>query len=449
MKAECIGLVFGKFDPFHKGHEFLVRRALDHCDKIIMLVYDHPGLDSIPTKERVQLIRSIIDDKKLKIIEAYGSPIAGYSKKIRKAHNDYLHKQLQRGIKINKVFCNEWYGKDIAKSLKAKLIRIDPKRKKYGVSGRDISKNPEKYLKYLHPLIAKRLLKNDFIDMDSLNKISKKNAEKFKRKIRRLNLNQDEEKLFGIKYWNIKDFNRKNLPINVGRLRSKKIFSKPKGIRFLDMPIRMPRQGWAIPLGLSQFKEVIFKAAEYERITNPNFYNLYVYITVDQKNVKPNKSQRRPGCHSDAYITDELGTQMDVVAENRKYIEKQKGELVENTYICYDKLPTEFFPGPFSLKDTKNCDKVLKNFDQTSKKQKPIKYPSHTLLRLNPYDIHRASINETGKTLKRTFVKISFSKKKYNRKGNTINTLFNYKWKMIPRNPKKRGHRYASPTLKI
>ena len=30
------GLVIGRFQPFHIGHEFLVRKALDECDKVIV-----------------------------------------------------------------------------------------------------------------------------------------------------------------------------------------------------------------------------------------------------------------------------------------------------------------------------------------------------------------------------------------------------------------------------
>jgi len=31
-----IGLVFGKFAPFHNGHEMLIREALEQSDKVIV-----------------------------------------------------------------------------------------------------------------------------------------------------------------------------------------------------------------------------------------------------------------------------------------------------------------------------------------------------------------------------------------------------------------------------
>ena len=65
-------------------------------------------------------------------------------------------------------------------------------------------------------------------------------------------------------------------------------------------------------------------------------------------------------------------------------------------------------------------------------------YPIHTLLRLDPYVVHRASVAETDTY--RTFVKVSVSNKKYARMGNTHNDLFDYDWTMKERNNNERNH---------
>src|SRR5579862_5927631 len=35
-KKYKIGLVIGRFQPFHNGHEFLIKSSLEFCDKIII-----------------------------------------------------------------------------------------------------------------------------------------------------------------------------------------------------------------------------------------------------------------------------------------------------------------------------------------------------------------------------------------------------------------------------
>ena len=37
-KEQKLGIVIGRFSPFHKGHEKLIKTALDQCDKLIVLI---------------------------------------------------------------------------------------------------------------------------------------------------------------------------------------------------------------------------------------------------------------------------------------------------------------------------------------------------------------------------------------------------------------------------
>ena len=53
--------------------------------------------------------------------------------------------------------------------------------------------------------------------------------------------------------------------------------------------------------------------------------------------MQPNKTQRRPGYHSDAYETEETDSGA------------AEGKTADNTYVVYDAIPTHFQPGPFPL----------------------------------------------------------------------------------------------------
>lgn len=241
------------------------------------------------------------------------------------------------------------------------------------------------------------------------------------------------------KLWDIEEFNKVNLPEVIGQISNKEAFSKFNNIRVLDMPIYMPGQGWGIPNDITQFLEPIELACKSEERFGNFFKDHYVYITVDQKVVEKGNTGRRAGAHSDAYIESKLtGNQIDLTFENADIIKQEEGE-VSHTYIVTDIFPTEFFDAKFPLEKT-DCDSAMQTFDEIAKQSKVITYPTYTLLRLDPFIVHQAAI--ATETARRTFVKISFSRKQYNREGNTHNDLFDYNWKMAKRK-EKRNHPWS------
>ena len=240
------------------------------------------------------------------------------------------------------------------------------------------------------------------------------------------------------KTWNIQQFNQVNLPDVVGKL-TPDIFPKFRGVRYLDMPIHMPQQGWRIPDEIADFSYVIDMIKAHEKQYGDFEADHYVYITIDQKQVEAGRTGRRPGAHSDAYI-ETKDAQLDITTENAEYIAQEAGE-VSHTYILYDCLPTEFFNAPFPLEKTE-CAASLETFDAIAEKSEVVTYPTHTILKLDPFVVHRCSLCE--ETTKRTFVKVSISRKQYARQGNTVNPLFDYNWQMSKRSPHERNHPWAA-----
>ena len=240
------------------------------------------------------------------------------------------------------------------------------------------------------------------------------------------------------KQWDISEFNKTNLPEVVGQVQ-KAQFPAFSGLRYLDMPIFMPNQGWRVPEELSPLKHIISKVIGHEKTYGDFEKDHYVYITVDQKTVPAGATGRRAGAHSDAYI-EIKNAQIDVTPAHSNCIKKQTGE-VSHTYIIYDCLPTEFFKAPFPLTRT-DCASSLQTFDDIAQKSPVVTYPAYTILKLDPYVVHRCSI--CPQKTKRTFIKVSISRKKYARAGNTINPLFAYSWQMTKRSPHERNHPWAA-----
>lgn len=150
-----IGLIFGKFAPFHKGHEAFIRAALTQCDALYVLVNEHPELIRIPAQRRAEWIVKIVNDRRLFVATGGIPPETGETEELKKANLEHIRKHLPSRIQIDTVFCNEWYGGDVAKDLGAKWVQIDPDRTIVPVSATMIRNDPRTYSKYLDPIVAK------------------------------------------------------------------------------------------------------------------------------------------------------------------------------------------------------------------------------------------------------------------------------------------------------
>ena len=134
------------------------------------------------------------------------------------------------------------------------------------------------------------------------------------------------------------------------------------------------------------------------------YINSYVYLTAKYMYQKEGCSYNRPGWHSDGFMTDDIN------------------------YIWYDKDPTIFNATKFDL--TLDDYYSLLEMNSQYKWQLNKKYPANTILRLDQYNIHTVGNTTNGM---RAFVKVSFSKDKYDLIGNSRNYLLDYNWEMKPR----------------
>lgn len=226
--------------------------------------------------------------------------------------------------------------------------------------------------------------------------------------------------------WDINYFNKINLPTVVEAV------DLPFGkIRVLDLPVKMAGDScFRIPNDIKGFEHVINASVDYEVKNFGNIEDYYVYITIDQKTVNGGNTGRRPGAHSDAYI-EQNGIQVDVKKDTASLINE-----ISHTYIAYDTSPTEFFNAKFPISG--KCDEVMSDFDAIAETAEVITYPCFTLLMMTPYAVHRSAV--VDETTFRTFVKVSISKRKYTREGNTKNELFDYCWKSKERKKNTRNH---------
>jgi len=139
-----------------------------------------------------------------------------------------------------------------------------------------------------------------------------------------------------------------------------------------------------------------------------SYVNSYIYLTAKYLYQAPGCSFNRPGWHSDGFMTDDIN------------------------YIWYDKDPTEFNSSRFIL--SMNDELSLIEMERQALPENNILYPANTILRLDQYNIHRVGESTPGL---RNFLKISFSRDKYNLIGNSHNYMLRYNWDMKPRKAKR------------
>lgn len=142
-----------------------------------------------------------------------------------------------------------------------------------------------------------------------------------------------------------------------------------------------------------------------QKYGHENYIGSNIYLTAKHQYQTPEKTFNRMGYHADGFLTDDIN------------------------YIWSDKSPTVFNKSNFNL----TLDDVIsmKEMEEQALKENEVTYPINTLLRLNQFNIHKVSENQEEGM--RTFVKISFSKDKYDLIGNSHNYELDYNWEMKPR----------------
>jgi len=135
----------------------------------------------------------------------------------------------------------------------------------------------------------------------------------------------------------------------------------------------------------------------------------YCYLTVKHQYQNKEKTFNRQGYHSDGFLTDDIN------------------------YIWSDKSPTIFNFSDFKL--TLDDKVSLSEMEEQAMPFNEKTFPNKTLLRLNQFNIHK--VNENQDEGMRTFIKISFSKDKYDLIGNSHNYELDYNWQMKERSKER------------
>lgn len=135
------------------------------------------------------------------------------------------------------------------------------------------------------------------------------------------------------------------------------------------------------------------------------YINTNIYLTAKHMFQLKGTSFNRLGYHSDGFLTDDIN------------------------YVWSNNHPTIFNHGKFNL--TLDDKISMMEMEEQAKVENEMYFLNNTILRLDQYNIHR--VMPISYDCMRTFVKVSFSKDKYDLEGNAHNYFLDYDWEMKKR----------------
>lgn len=143
--------VFGKFLPFHKGHEALIRFALTKCDFLSVLVCcsDKEKVDGIIRKSWIEVTFKDVLNMEVQIFDYKENQLPNTSESSEEVSRlwSVCFKELYPGYSI--VITSERYGDYVAAFMNIKHILFDRQRKIVPVSASQIRINPPAHWKFL------------------------------------------------------------------------------------------------------------------------------------------------------------------------------------------------------------------------------------------------------------------------------------------------------------
>jgi len=184
--------------------------------------------------------------------------------------------------------------------------------------------------------------------------------------------------------------------------------------RCLDMPLRLAgSEEYRLPEEWWGLQELIESIISLEHHHNPNWIEYNTYLTIDCKEVDPEEQQRHGGLHVDGF-------------QGERILKKTK---VNRNYVATTNGGTRFYPQRFVVADPKYFN-VFMGFDLQA--EDFIIAEPDTVYFMDAYSVHESGFAEF-KGL-RTFIRLTYDVKEFDRLGNTHNSAIDYSWDMVERN---------------
>jgi NadR type nicotinamide-nucleotide adenylyltransferase len=137
-----LGLVIGKFCPPHRGHKLLINTALEHSDRVVVIVCER-ATDSIPGPLRQRWLQEIHPAAEVMLIDDR------YDEKDSRVWAENTIRWLGRAP--DAVFTSEDYGDTYASLMGSRHVLVDRPRQQVRISATAVRKDPYANWDFLEP----------------------------------------------------------------------------------------------------------------------------------------------------------------------------------------------------------------------------------------------------------------------------------------------------------
>ena len=172
------GFLIGKFMPPHKGHLYLIDRALEQVDDLTVMIFWLDG-QVIPGPLRAQWLREL--RPQIRVVECTDNHQVDFD-------NPDIWALWAASMKKvwpetpDLVFSSEPYGEELARRMGGKHIAIDPERKDVSISATQIREAPWAYWDFIPDIVRPYFVKKIYIvggESTGKTTLAKKLAERF------------------------------------------------------------------------------------------------------------------------------------------------------------------------------------------------------------------------------------------------------------------------------
>lgn len=155
------GLVFGKFYPFHKGHEALIDFALANSDTLIVLVCASDQ-EHIPGKIRKNWIEKHYQNHpniQIQLFEYQESELPNSSESSKEISAIWAKVFQEIVPSVDVIFSSEPYGEFVAEVMQIQFQNFDLGRIQVPISATQIRENPFQYWDFLPQVVQPYFVK--------------------------------------------------------------------------------------------------------------------------------------------------------------------------------------------------------------------------------------------------------------------------------------------------
>jgi NadR type nicotinamide-nucleotide adenylyltransferase len=154
------GLVFGKFYPLTKGHQFLIDTARGRCRKLYVAISGRPS-ETIPQSLRADWIRRLYPDA---IVVAQPQSLPYYPEDCETEDEFYriwtgALRDVCGGRSPDVIFTSEDYGSIMARFLGCGHVHVDRKRQTVPISATQVRADPFSTWEFLDPVVRAHFVK--------------------------------------------------------------------------------------------------------------------------------------------------------------------------------------------------------------------------------------------------------------------------------------------------